>query len=157
MSHYQRVKEVHRGLIIADQWTEPHSPWQNPAELNGVKYFKSHAQVLLDRTGAPDNLWFLAQNYLSHVNNLTANRQVKSTGKYQNRYHGEGREGNTRHPISLRFIGLNLQDGKKVPNFGRIRAMLNSAGVKDQLKSGVWAECAMTLTFLLNVTSIKNK
>ena len=43
-------------LVIADQWTEPHSPWQNPAELNGVKYLKSHAQVLLDRTGAPDKV-----------------------------------------------------------------------------------------------------
>jgi hypothetical protein len=35
--------------------------------------------------------------------------------------------------------------------------MLDSAGVKDQLRSGVWAECAMTLTFLSNVTSIENK
>jgi hypothetical protein len=43
------------------------------------------------------------------------------------------------------------------PFFGRIRAMLNIAGVKDQLRSGVWTECAMTLTFLSNVTSIKNK
>ena len=51
----QRVRQIHRDLVIADQWTEPHSPWQNPAELNGVKYLKSHAQVLLDRTGAPDN------------------------------------------------------------------------------------------------------
>jgi hypothetical protein len=34
----QRVKDIHRNLIIADQWTEPHSPWQKPAELNGVKY-----------------------------------------------------------------------------------------------------------------------
>jgi hypothetical protein len=41
--------------------------------------------------------------------------------------------------------------------FGRIRAMLNNAGVKDQVRSGVWAACAMTVTFLLNVTSIKNK
>jgi hypothetical protein len=49
---------------------------QNPAELNGVKYLKSHAQILLDRTGAPDNLWFLAQDYLSHVHNLSANRQL---------------------------------------------------------------------------------
>jgi hypothetical protein len=24
----QRVKNIHRDLIIADQWTEPHSPWQ---------------------------------------------------------------------------------------------------------------------------------
>jgi hypothetical protein len=35
----------------------------------------SHAQVVLDRTDAPDNLWFLAQDYLSHVDNLSANRQ----------------------------------------------------------------------------------
>jgi hypothetical protein len=56
----QHVKGIHRDLIIDDQWTEPHSPWKNPAELNGVKYLKSHAQVLLDRIGAPDNLWFLA-------------------------------------------------------------------------------------------------
>jgi hypothetical protein len=45
--------------------------------LNGVKYFKSHAQVLFDRTGAPDNLWFPAQDYLAHVHNLSANRQLK--------------------------------------------------------------------------------
>jgi hypothetical protein len=56
----QRVKVIDSDLNIADQWTEPHSPWQNPVELNGVKYLKSHAQVLLDRTDAPDNLWFLA-------------------------------------------------------------------------------------------------
>jgi hypothetical protein len=73
----QRVKDIHRDLIIADQWTGPHSPWKNPTALNGVKYLKSHAQVLLDRTGAPDNLWFLAQDYLSHVHNLSSNRQLK--------------------------------------------------------------------------------
>jgi hypothetical protein len=32
----QRLKDIHRDLIIADQWTEPPSPWQNPAELNAV-------------------------------------------------------------------------------------------------------------------------
>jgi hypothetical protein len=44
--------------------------------LNGVKHLESHAQILLDRTGAPDNLWFLAQDYLAHVHNLNANRQI---------------------------------------------------------------------------------
>ena len=72
----QRVRQIHRDLVIADQWTEPHSPWQNPAELNGVKYLKSHAQVLLDRTGAPDTMWFLAPDYFAHVHNLSANRQI---------------------------------------------------------------------------------
>jgi hypothetical protein len=41
--------------------------------------------------------------------------------------------------------------------FGRIRAMLNSAGLKDHLRSGIWAECAMTVTYLSNITSIKEK
>jgi hypothetical protein len=72
----QRVKDIHGDLFNADQLTEPHSPWQNPAELNGVKYLKPHAQVRLDRTGASDNLWFLAQDCLSHVHNLSANRQL---------------------------------------------------------------------------------
>jgi hypothetical protein len=41
--------------------------------------------------------------------------------------------------------------------FGRIRAMLNSVGLKDHLRSGVWAECTMTVTYLFNNTSIKEK
>jgi hypothetical protein len=51
----------------------------NPADFNdvqGVEYLKSHAQVLLDRTGAPDSMWFFAQDYLAHVHNLCANRQI---------------------------------------------------------------------------------
>jgi hypothetical protein len=39
----QRVRHIHYDLVISDQRTEPHSPWQNPAEHNGVKYLKSHA------------------------------------------------------------------------------------------------------------------
>jgi hypothetical protein len=74
----QRVKVIHnfRHLNISGQWKEAHKSCQNPDKLNGVKYFKSHAQVLLDRTGAPDNLWFLAQDYLAHVHNLSVNRQL---------------------------------------------------------------------------------
>jgi hypothetical protein len=41
--------------------------------------------------------------------------------------------------------------------FERIRAILNSSGVKDQLRSGVWEKCVMTVTLLSKVTSIKNK
>jgi hypothetical protein len=37
---------------------------------------KSHAQALLDRTGSPDALWFLAQDYLAHVHYQRANRQI---------------------------------------------------------------------------------
>jgi hypothetical protein len=72
----QRVKDIHRDLVIVDQWTETHSPWRSSSELNGVKYLKSHAQVLLDRTGAPYNRCFLAQDYLGNIHNLSANRQL---------------------------------------------------------------------------------
>jgi hypothetical protein len=41
--------------------------------------------------------------------------------------------------------------------FGRIRAMINGAGARNQLKSGVWAECAMSVTLLSNVISIKKE
>jgi len=40
MSHC--VRKIHRDLVVADQWTELHCPWQNPTELNGVTYLKSH-------------------------------------------------------------------------------------------------------------------
>jgi uncharacterized protein YwqG len=86
----QCIQDIHRELNIDDQWTEPHSPWQNSAELNGVKYLKSHAQILLDRTGAPDNLWFLAQDNVAHIHDLSAN--FNSTGRYQNRYQGGGHQ-----------------------------------------------------------------
>jgi hypothetical protein len=46
--------DLRHDLVIADQWTEPHSPRHTPAELNGVTNLKSDAQVLIDRTGAPD-------------------------------------------------------------------------------------------------------
>jgi hypothetical protein len=101
----QCVKDIHRDLIIADQWTEPHSPWQNPDESNGVKYVKSHAQVLLDRTGTPDNLGHPAQDCLSHVHNLSANRQLNWKIPEQVS-RGEGETPDISH--ILIFFGLNL-------------------------------------------------
>jgi hypothetical protein len=51
----------------------------------------------------------------------------------------------------------NVKEERKFQTFfRRIRAMINSADVKDQLRSGIWAECAMTVTLLSNVKSIKN-
>ena len=68
----ERVKRIHRDLVIADRHTEPHSPWQNPAERDGVKYLKSHVEILLNRSGAPPTLWFLAAQYLCDIKNVCA-------------------------------------------------------------------------------------
>ena len=68
----ERVKRIHRDLVIADRHTEPHSPWQNPAERDGVRYLKSHVEILLNRSGCPTNLWFLAAQYLCVIKNVCA-------------------------------------------------------------------------------------
>ncbi len=47
-------------FMVADEYTEPHHPHQNPAELWAVRWLKDHTQVLLDRTGAPPRMWLSA-------------------------------------------------------------------------------------------------
>jgi len=39
--------------------------------------------------------------------------------------------------------------------YGRIRSMLNGAGLKGDLRNKIWAECVMTTTYLSNVLSTK--
>jgi hypothetical protein len=41
--------------------------------------------------------------------------------------------------------------------YRRIRAMLIDAGIEKNIRSGVWLECASTVTFLSNITSIKTQ
>ena len=59
--------------FVKDQFTEPEHPQQNPAELCTIKFLKDHSQVLLNWTGAPEDCWLLACEYIandtrSHVN-----------------------------------------------------------------------------------------
>jgi hypothetical protein len=35
--------------------------------------------------------------------------------------------------------------------YGRVRSMLNDAGIKDEMRRGIWAECASTATFYANI------
>jgi hypothetical protein len=41
--------------------------------------------------------------------------------------------------------------------FGRIRSMLNGAGLTGDLRNKIWAECAMTTTYLSNILSSKSR
>ena len=50
------VLELQQKYAVADKYTEPYSPWQNPAEGGGVRFLKAHAEVLMNRFGCPDNL-----------------------------------------------------------------------------------------------------
>jgi hypothetical protein len=60
----QHVREIKKYLVITDQLTGLHSPWQNPAEPYGVENLMSNGQVLLDKTGASDSMWFF-----THIRN----------------------------------------------------------------------------------------
>ena len=55
---------------------EPDHPQQNPAKLHAVKFLKDHSQVLLDCTGAPENCWLLACEYIADVHNLCADETL---------------------------------------------------------------------------------
>ena len=63
------IKKLHRDLVVADQFSEPQCQWQNPAEIKGIKNLKAQVQVLMDRVGAPEKLWFCCEKYLCEIHN----------------------------------------------------------------------------------------
>jgi hypothetical protein len=69
--------KIQRDLFVADQFTQPYHPQQNPVELQAIKYLKQHAHALLDRTGAPDPFWFPAIQYLAEIHNICADPSIK--------------------------------------------------------------------------------
>ena len=64
------VKDINREFIIKDQFTEPYHPQQNPVESSAIRYLKGHVHILLDLTGAPDSLWYMAAQYVADIHNI---------------------------------------------------------------------------------------
>jgi hypothetical protein len=72
----KKTTKINWEYFIKDEFTEPGHPQQNPAELRAVKFIKNHSQVLLDRTGAPENCWLLACEYIADVHNVCADESL---------------------------------------------------------------------------------
>src|SRR5687768_11416230 len=70
-----KVKDILRNLMIADWQSEPHQQHQNPAERR-YQDIKRLTNTLLDRTGAPPSLWFLAMSYVCCILNHTVNASI---------------------------------------------------------------------------------
>ena len=70
-----KVQDVLRNLMISDWQSEPHQQHQNPAErrYQVVKWLTNN---LLDRSGAPRSLWFLAMSHVCLLLNHTANESI---------------------------------------------------------------------------------
>ena len=72
----EKVLNLQRDMVIADEYTEPYSPWQNPAEEGGVRFLKAHAEVLMNRSGCPDYLWYACHEYICAVHECCANEHI---------------------------------------------------------------------------------
>src|SRR5574339_96692 len=70
-----KVHDILRNYIIKDWQSEPHQQHQNAAERR-YQDVKRIANTLLDCTGAPPSLWFLALTYVCMILNHTANASI---------------------------------------------------------------------------------
>lgn len=67
-----KVQDILRNLMIADWQSESHQQHQNPAEWR-YQDVKRFANTLLDNTGAPPSLWYLAMVYTCFILNHSVN------------------------------------------------------------------------------------
>ena len=72
----EEVKEINREFLIKDQYTEPYHPQQNPVEAMAIRYIKGQISALLDITGAPDSLWYMAAQYVAGIHNICSDSSL---------------------------------------------------------------------------------
>ena len=84
----EKVLNLQRDMVIADEYTEPYTPWQNPAEGGGVRFLKSHAEgggvrflkshaeVLMNRSGCSAYLWYVCYKYICTVHESCDNEHL---------------------------------------------------------------------------------
>ena len=68
--------DILRKYNISSTTTEPYHPHQNPAERK-IRDLKQTTNQILDRVGAPSELWFYALKYVSYLYNHTSNEKLK--------------------------------------------------------------------------------
>lgn len=71
----KKVQDILRHLVIDNWQSEPYQQHQNFAERR-YQDVKRMTNRLMDWTGAPNSLWFLAMSYVCYVTNLTANASI---------------------------------------------------------------------------------
>jgi hypothetical protein len=74
-----------RRWMIRNEFTEPHHPQQNPAELRAIRWLKSNIRTLRTRTGATDKVWFWMAKYLVDIHNITADKTIGWTTPWSKR------------------------------------------------------------------------
>ena len=71
-----KVQELHRELLIKDQFNEPCHPQQNPVESRAIKWLKETSLVMMDRLGVPSPLWYYMLCYLADIHNICVDKTL---------------------------------------------------------------------------------
>ena len=77
-----------RRLLVGVEYTEPHHPQQNPAEMRAIRWLKDATKVIRARTGAPANVWLQIMEYMSEIHNITSDETLNHKVPHTKR-HGE--------------------------------------------------------------------
>lgn len=70
------VKDINREFMIKDQYTEPHHPQQNPVKSSAIRYIRNQVMIVLDQTGAPDLLRYMAALYIADIHNICFDKNL---------------------------------------------------------------------------------
>ena len=82
----ENFTSINRHFCIKDGLTEPYHPQQNPAENQAVKWLKSHAQVVMNISGAPEYAWADCMLWIADVHNVVANDSLNLRTPYETRH-----------------------------------------------------------------------
>lgn len=62
----QDWKRVTKKYLMYQRWTEPHSPWQNKAELE-IQGLKTHFRRIMNRNKCPEIFWCFGMEYTAEI------------------------------------------------------------------------------------------
>jgi len=71
-----KVADLNRKYLIDDNFSEAYFQNQNPVESRAIQWLKRNGEALMNRTNAPDFLWFQAHQYLADIHAVTADETL---------------------------------------------------------------------------------
>jgi len=72
-----KVIGINQTYVIEDQFSQPYNQQQNPVERHAIRWLKDHAKILMDRTGAPPDVWLQALMCLADIRNVTSHDSLR--------------------------------------------------------------------------------
>ena len=77
-----RWNEVRKKFLLTQRGTEPHSPWQNKAEIE-IGGTKNHYRRLMDRKKVPEELWDFGMEYTADLRCFIARPELNYRTPYE--------------------------------------------------------------------------